>query len=458
MARKLVKNYAVFENVDGATSINFYYTEGGADTLSGLSSEESAYMIDILRNEKPVSYDHERKRISTYHPEPVGEAEGGFLEPFFNLEYWLNQRPYIRDFINWELPGGASYNYRNWTVLEKSQLTTYYYRILRHLGAGLSATPTLASTPGPSDVVSTALNRNVAWEYYLAHVAQSLVTEADIRVNWRMQSYSDDEKRLLLDSKSLFAWNSSRNAYVISFDLGAATPGDPYRTYTFLLNNNLLGASRLDTVIRLIDWCRRMVHFTGGWEASNIYDQWQYYGFPPVERIISGTPVLSRPGDPGRHRTGGCWGTTGFLRAVLRTVNIPVELVTKAGHALPHFISERRYLSHGDDPYNQLFGPEPTIPASRLPINQATFDSWFGPGVSHLDHIGRQTRELALEFLPNYVLRRHCEDLAAGRGHAESRVFEIFERNYTVAQLEGMNLWERIEDKIDSLGGCGMIP
>ncbi len=75
MARKLVTHYAVFHDVGGASAINFYYQGGGADTLSGLSIDEARYLIDILRNEKPVSYDHDRKRISTYYPEPVGENE-----------------------------------------------------------------------------------------------------------------------------------------------------------------------------------------------------------------------------------------------------------------------------------------------------------------------------------------------------------------------------------------------
>jgi len=75
MARKRVTHYAVFYNVGGESSINVYYQGGGADTIRNLSIEEATYVIDLLRNEKPMSYDHSRKRLSTLNTEPVGENE-----------------------------------------------------------------------------------------------------------------------------------------------------------------------------------------------------------------------------------------------------------------------------------------------------------------------------------------------------------------------------------------------
>ena len=44
----------------------------------------------------------------------------------------------------------------------------------------------------------------------------------------------------------------------------------------------------------------------------------------------------------------------GFLRAVLRTANIPVAQTRVAGHALVHLVREGLFLSHGDDPYGGL--------------------------------------------------------------------------------------------------------
>jgi len=75
MARKKVTHYAVFHNVGGTSSINMYYDGGGANNVPNLSIEEAAYIVDLLRNEKPMSYDHSRKRLSNYSAEPVGENE-----------------------------------------------------------------------------------------------------------------------------------------------------------------------------------------------------------------------------------------------------------------------------------------------------------------------------------------------------------------------------------------------
>jgi hypothetical protein len=75
MARKVVTNYAVFHNIGSTSDIVFYYQGGGADSVSGLPFAEAGYVVDLLRNEKPMSYDADRKRLSTWTPEPVGEEE-----------------------------------------------------------------------------------------------------------------------------------------------------------------------------------------------------------------------------------------------------------------------------------------------------------------------------------------------------------------------------------------------
>lgn len=75
MARKIVTHYAVFHNVGGSSEINVYYQGGGADTINGLGIAEARHIVDLLRNEKPMSYDAERKRLSTWSTEPVGEGE-----------------------------------------------------------------------------------------------------------------------------------------------------------------------------------------------------------------------------------------------------------------------------------------------------------------------------------------------------------------------------------------------
>ena len=75
MARKMVTHYAVFHNIGAGSDIVFYYQGGGADSVTNIPFAEAAYIVDLLRNEKPMSYDHTRKRLSTLYAEPTGEEE-----------------------------------------------------------------------------------------------------------------------------------------------------------------------------------------------------------------------------------------------------------------------------------------------------------------------------------------------------------------------------------------------
>jgi hypothetical protein len=228
------------------------------------------------------------------------------------------------------------------------------------------------------------------------------------------------------------------------------------------LYNKMIGPTRPTTIAGLLDWCRsNLRHFIGGWDTKNVYDQWQYRGLPPVVKMIQGTkPLSAPPGSDIPHITGGCWGTTGFLRAVLRSVNVPVELVTHCGHAQPHFIEDGLYLTHGDDPYNALTRSVPPMPISEILVNQVQFDSWFGPAVpsaTQCSNVGRRNTDLSLTYLPTYLLQAYCQDIVGGKTHSNGAVFDIYKKLYTVAQLEAMNLWGKMDTKIASLGGCSHL-
>ena len=110
MARKIVSSYAVFENLGGTRDIVFYYQGWGADSVSGVSAAEADYIVDLLRNEKPISYDHALKRISTWSQEKVGEAEVRL-----DLDAWINARPGIAAGIVWEDAGG-SHAWSSWSA------------------------------------------------------------------------------------------------------------------------------------------------------------------------------------------------------------------------------------------------------------------------------------------------------------------------------------------------------
>ena len=457
MARRNVNSYAVFQNVDDSVSLIFKYEGGGADVVRNLSLKESRYIVDLMRNEKPIAYDHDRRRIWTRLYEQVGQAEGGELSPYFNMSNWLASHVSIRNAINWEFPGGNVRNYTDWDQARKQDLAEAYHKVLTNRDLGLVEAPPLFNEPQGNAQAVSKFGEEVAWQYYIGHIAHSLVVEADRRVNWSMAHLSDEERAAILDGRSFYIRRNNDTYDISRSIMGGVTYGNPSRLYEFLMDNNLIGSNHTVTIARVIRWCRRMRHYTGGNEADNVFDQWQYRGLPPIERVINGTPMLSRPEQGIHHRTGGCWGTTGFFRALLRIINIPVELTIAGSHAIPHFMTINSYLSHGDDPYNQMFKDELTIPERELLISEATFQEWFIENDTPRDNVGRQVRELALQYLPAWLMRRHCDDRAVGRNHANSLVARAFDRNYTVAELEAMRLWERLDEKIASLGGCNAI-
>jgi hypothetical protein len=103
----------------------------------------------------------------------------------------------------------------------------------------------------------------------------------------------------------------------------------------------------------------------------------------------------------------------------------------------------------------------PPYAAEELLINENKFDAWFGDNVSEQtrsNNVGRRVRELAITYLPDRLLSHHCDDMGSGATHAESRVYEYFQDNYGVAELEAMDLWSRLDAKIASFGDCEHIP
>jgi hypothetical protein len=457
MARKIVTDYAVFENLGGTREVVFYYEGGGADSLSGISAAETDFIVDLLRNEKPMSYDHALKRLSTWTTEEVGEAEIPV-----DLDAWLGANAAINTAIVWEDSSGA-HAWTGWDAGRKAELRQAFESARSRGSIVVPDVPANQATLTDSQNVTTILAAGDAWAYFKASVAQSLAQEIGAQLPWSIHAYSAEQLSQLFDSREMFRFTTSpATGYRIDSAHGHIVPAPPSRSYSFLGTTGLIGGTRLDTLARVVDWCRaNLVHFSGGTTAANMEDQWQYRGWPPMTRVLSGTIQTSRPQLGTMHRTAGCWGTTGFLRALMRAINIPVKLVTNAGHAQPWFMADGRYLSHGDDPYNQLTRATPPIPAGDIPIDQAKFDAWFGSSVSaadKLNNVGRRTRELSVTYLPNLLLHKYCSDIAAGKTHAAGEVFAILSVNYTVAELEAQTLWTRMDAKIAGFGGCAHVP
>lgn len=398
-------------------------------------------------------------------------------------EHWLHEHPKVRAAIRWQKPDGSGSTYEQWSTAERGDLADAYTTAVSGQATGLADPPPNLRELAGADYPDTTLSRDDAWRLYVAHVAQSLAVEIDNRVDWSLTDCSAKELAVLLDSRQFFAWDTHHGGYSIDESIGGlALPAAPDTSFALIekirrtpelqadvppapgLGTPLQLSPRAILIAQLLGWCRdNMTHFAGIYHAKDMQATWQYRGMTPVARVISGTHNHEVSPPHFGHWTAGCYGTVGFLRAVLRTANVPVARIHESGHAQPFFMTERSYLSHGDDPYNGLVRRDepwvdPPYPAGLLLIGQAEHDAWYGddvPEKKKYDNVGRRPIELAIDYLPMPVLWAYCHDRAAGRSHADGEVYnEIFKPVYTLAELNAAQLWNRMDEKIAALGLC----
>lgn len=70
-----ITGYGVVHKVKGQTSIDLKLSDGTAGSVTGLTVQEASYIVDLLRNEKPVNFVQSTKTFSFGTMEPVGEGE-----------------------------------------------------------------------------------------------------------------------------------------------------------------------------------------------------------------------------------------------------------------------------------------------------------------------------------------------------------------------------------------------
>src|SRR4051794_7947636 len=399
------------------------------------------------------------------------------------LDTWLANHPRVHDAIYWQKPPGSTESggkYSQWSSKRKGLLWEAYKKAKSGAPTGLSDPPKNLRALADDESAETWISEHDAWSLYVTHLAQTLAVETEQRVPWSIatQYYDTTSLRILLDSRQFFT-AIAPGVYAFDFAIGGdAVMAPPDCSYQFLVANDLIATASQggspdyprDTIGRVLGWCRdSMIHFSGGYTAKDMDATWQYRGWTPVSRVIAGThnKEYTVPSLDFRHWTGGCHGTVGFLRAVLRTINIPVQYLKVESHAQPYFRVQKRWLSHGDDPYDtpnhrypQDGGTLPW-PAADLLITPHTHHAWFGSQVAaatRKKNVGRRSQQLSLELLPNYLLAAYCRDKQAGLSHSKGEVFGYVGNAYTLAQLNAYGLWGKLDAKLASIGGCAQVP
>lgn len=411
-----------------------------------------------------------------------------------SLDTWLLSYPNVASRLTWRTPTATFVGWSSFTSAMQTSIRTAYSQAWTWLGNDMAGEPfglvdpppnQLASTLGPNDPPSTALSQSDAWSLWSTHVGLMMAIQFGRRVPWDLADLDSSSLAQLLDSRSMFlpetVSGNPNPLYRVedssSTVTGLAVPASPSTEYSFLVTNNLIGASRRATIDLILDWVRtNLFHFGGPMTLQTMEDIWQYPGWSPVARMLSGTTAPNPEGFG--HWTLGCWGTTAMLKSLLMTVQVPVAnghstFVSPGYHAVPYFVSERMFLDHGDDPYDALSRADPPFPIDELlldataPANQLSVStSPEGLPLPLLQDdspphatVGKQPVTLAIASPPLFLVSYYCADQASGASPATGQVYAWLSDNegnltYDLTALENAGLWDHLQQKASSVGGC----
>lgn len=400
------------------------------------------------------------------------------------LKCWLDLYPNVAESLVWEdvnLDTGTvtAAAYPSWSQTRKLELNVAFFYAWEWLHGGLDwfngeylfDPPDNQIALADDDSVETGLTKDDAWKLYLGTVAHSLALEIGGFVPWSIVGYNTQDLELLLHSKNFYAagdhhWSSldsngqTKQFHYVGYLIdGWVVPPRPVTAFEFLVNQNILRSDHYKTITRLLFWSQHhMAHWAGGFDAQNMEAYWQYRGWAPASRIMSGTtyedPDSSYTNGPYSWSVG-CHGTSYFYRALMRLANIPVHYyyLEGCGHGMPVFSTISRTLSHGDDVYTYTLS-HPPFPPDLLLISLNAFNMMFFGSDGDCGNVGRRVAQIAIDWLPDSLVHDYCDDVWNGASHAEGEVFQWFSLWYTLADLESTDLWGRLADRATDLGFC----
>jgi hypothetical protein len=470
------------------------------------------------------SHDEWSDETPTMDARPDLNYPGQTVRPAPDLDCWLTSaHPEIGETVVWRTGPGPdnAVTYPAWTPEQKSALSSAFHHYWYWFEFGYPADwvdpyaidatfgGELPVNLADSSEVDTLISPADAWGYYIDSVALSLAAELGHWYRWHVRSGThifNWDLRYLFDSDQMFAanyWKFDSQVYyrVISSELspvwpihGAVTLTSPLASLQQLMRHNGLVRNSIDgTLYAALDWGRdNLAHFNGPVARSSEERVWQYGGLPPVLRMITGTAAAddgqgwSDIGWGAQNYTMGCHGTSGFYKAVLRTVNIPVEVENNAFHSGMAFPiwppwSVAGHLTHSDSIYSQVFRDQnlglpfenPTttpVSSSSILADESDYQTWFDPALSQEQRVANVTlseqRYLAFwQPVPTtYLMQLYCSDLANGRSHENGDVFRnvffnqalgLTPTGLTLDALEGAGYWDWLEwRRINYPGGC----
>lgn len=378
-----------------------------------------------------------------YILETCGSAALSFSS-YFSLQKYhaLLALPAIKNAL--VITGSTNRDYDSWTMAEKYLLREFIYLLQTNRSLPISGPPELTA--------DNYMSNCDALKIYLAHAAHSLWVDANNKVGWLLSGAGADHLTYLFDMRKLLAYSATYGYYFSGEVMGDVTDWSPMISYNFLQSNGFIKADKWETIKALASWSRaNLLHmegpeYDGNGPFATEQDQLQYYfnyrGMPPVDKMIS-------PTGNGKHLTTGCWGTDGFLAAVLRSVNIPVKhgrsVFGTAVHSRAEFFTEGKNLLHGDDLYNAWIrlGIN-NVPIEKIFVDDSSMHSLVDapsplPGktageTSGYNHTKRLIA-LAITYKTNYLLWLRCLDISTGASLQNSKLWKELHDYYSDAEI-----------------------
>ena len=476
--------------------------------------------------------------------------------PVPNLDCWLTQAwPTIGAQIIWQegyTSGTTMVSYPNWTQAQKTDLLNAFAtawnwyeqnftcNATNQSGCDLfpvgnwngSVPPQNQVANDPNNVFGyTVLSATDAWHYYVDSVAQTLAAQLGHWYYWdlRWQYFINvSDLKYLLDSREMFFWNGwtadSQGfgyATVPFYDgiggivdaIGSPIHGEvtltaPRYQLDFLRTKGMIHDSDVAaTIYAAFDWGRdNLAHYNSAGLSETQAEKsiWNYDGEPPVSFMLNGTQSTTATdiaiGLGGTiHWTAGCHGTSGFYKSILRSANIPVQVLNVSqcpagcAHSQVNIAinqsavgsPQKTFLSHSDDIYSQAFRDQtvgswaatnpPTTPVQstqNLFLSYTnSYSYYFDPSLGYAQLIGDVDASSASYLLglsangfapTNVMMNSYCNDLAQGLSHAAGQVYNnnfvslgTTMRGITVSAVENAGLWTALEAKrVATPGGC----
>jgi hypothetical protein len=84
-------------------------------------------------------------------------------------------------------------------------------------------------------------------------------------------------------------------------------------------------------------------------------------------------------------------------------------------------------------------------------------NEWFDPSLdttTMYSNLGRRVVDLAIQYQSDVLLDCYCKDTAAHLDHASGQVYGMLNPFYTLAELEAMQLWDKLAAKAEAVNFC----